>query len=292
MRFTQSGTVLQVIDLPISGDGQGRTEVRHVLQILKEIGRDCSAVLEGQSVSFESGGRSKRLELDLKELPEPTAWESHWLPTKGFGGFLARALPFTEESASRYALNSILLEEGGELVATNGKYLAVFNSPARLPSATVRILGCPFFQAREIEGLEAMSVHRQEIAFRGPNWSFVLREDPRPFPTWRDVLPKGDNTCVELQPELLATLRSECQARQEHTVFDCDGTVLRMSSKDFSTVEVACASEQPWKIQLDPKLLRVVLREPIRQWKIYNKDQPLLCTGEGVRILLMPVSLD
>lgn len=290
--FEQGETVFRVFNLPISGEGAGMIPLRDLLPVLKLLPSDTSAILAGETVVFDSEGLSRTVRLESVTSDKPFVWEGRWSEVVGLGPFLARAVPFTDQSGSRYALNSMLLEDKGELVATNGKYLAVFHTPVRLPLASLRIPACPFFQAREIESLESVSVSRQQIAVKGANWLLSLPEESRPFPNWRDVMPKVANVCTHVTPDLLAALRSECLARKEHVLLECDGSILRLSSKDFSAVELPCPSERPWKIQLDPKLLTVVLREPVRQLKYFSSEQPLLCMGEGFKIILMPVSLD
>ena len=68
MRFEPAGTVLQVNSLPIAGEGGGKVALPDILPLFAP---GTSIRLEGATAVFESGGRSRRVDLDSVNDDEP-----------------------------------------------------------------------------------------------------------------------------------------------------------------------------------------------------------------------------
>ena len=193
---------------------------------------------KGTSVTFTPRGPCKRRELRLTAVCGGIQGESVH-PTLDAGEFVVRPViegtcttvpARTMESLAvvagcasteptRPLLNGVLFnpEEGGHLIATNGRLLA--NTPAVVPSqkfilpnAAAHVLAHPDFTGREVEVTLPRNPDDLRAAFRSGNHLLITTIIAGDYPNFREAIPADVPELVtiagERRPAVIAWLRS------------------------------------------------------------------------------------
>ena len=224
---------------------------------------------------------------------------------------LGMVAPCASTDETRYELNGVFFtpEDGGMLVATDGKHLA--GAPATvpgrefiLPSEAVKVLGHPDFRNGPVtvtlpEPPESPEENeRQLVCFQSGNHTLVSKTIEGNYPSWRQVMPNqlvASATIAEnRRPALIAWLRS---LHGTHTSVNLTRgkrgvLVLTHAHRDgaASTIEVPVETTgDPPPVALDPALLAGALEIAPTLW-ITDALTPVIARrADGIFCVVMPM---
>ncbi len=173
---------------------------------------------------------SVHLTLDPKEFPEKPAisGEDITVPPATLQHLEVLAACASKD-ATRQILNGVLFtpEDGGQLVATDGRRLAccpavVPPQPFILPSLAVTVLRQPAFSSDlvTITRLEAKDPELQRVAFRCGHHLLIAKTITGTYPNYRQVIPAGSSEYVVIphdrRPGVIAWLRNIGDSANTH----------------------------------------------------------------------------
>ena len=173
--------------------------------------------------------------------------------------------------ATRYVLNGVHFtpEDGGMLIATNGRRLA--GAPARvpghafvLPNTAVQVLVHPDFSTRDAAVLQSDDDKVTHLQFRSGPHTFIAKTIEGHYPGYRQVIPSYLPQSVAI-PEthraaLIAWLRSlKGKSNSVRLTWETPGQ-LTLTHRDYdtigATIQVPVTTEgQPPESAFDPKYL-------------------------------------
>lgn len=279
--------------------------------ILEQGGTTCT--VRGRDAEFELGGDDPA---QFPARPVFAAESCHVIAAGSLREMIRRTGFATATESARYALAGTLWEVSKtavRLIATDGKRLAVADSPATMEGGHTTEGQTPIVPTKAMQLLSRslsdpaapvrVRLTANEAYFQVGATTITTRLLEGRFPPYRTILPKSGGTAVELpvgpfhatvrQAAILADRechRVEFRFRDDALVLVTDGAVLGRS-----TVRLPIAfAGTPSAVAFDPKfvtdLLQALPTDGAVTLELFGPERPALFRfGDSLRYLLMPL---
>lgn len=253
--------------------------------------KDGHILLQKDGIQIISRGHCRELSwVEPFQVPDLNGFK--WLGVAGLGPCLHKALAYTSQESQRYVMHAILLEPGGEVIGTDGKRLAIYQSPVRFKGKAIMIPGNSFFTLTEIQSLSSLAVTDSRVILQGQDWLLDQPKSEGHFPQWRDVLPK--KSYMEIRPDqhLLDVLRSEVAIRNrlKSVLLDFTGEELKFHSDEMSDMTIPWPTQLPIRVEFNPRYLTCVLNEDVQSIRITGENEVVEFRAPGSQVLVMPIT--